>query len=185
MCPLKREGNKLRRRQGKCEHCCVTKRRRDVSLKERKLEGCFFFLFFSYGLHSRALLKPLKAGYLSYYVIRLAGTPNESCGNLSALWIAPFPATIYQVAPHLKQSTPSLNTHIHRLVTAGVVGLGEMDPACNGIPMLNTPPSVFYHLGVSTLLPARSPRGKQWVMSGFFFVFFLSLLLSITIALPG
>lgn len=55
---------------------------------------------------SRLLLKPLEAGYLSYYVIRLAQTSNESCGYLSALWIAPSPSAIYQVAAHLAQTHP-------------------------------------------------------------------------------
>lgn len=112
------------------------------------LEG----VFSCYGLSSRALLKPLEAGYLSYYVIRLAGTSNESCGNLSALWIAPSTSTIYQLAPRLTQSTPTLNTHAHThpviaKLLLGLDGPGEMDEACNGIPMLNTPPSVFCHLG--------------------------------------
>lgn len=96
-----------------------------------------------------SLLKPLQAGYLSYYVITLAGTPNESCGNLSALWIAPSPSTIYQLAPHLTQSTrthpPHTHTHTptHSLIRAGVDRLGDMDQPCNGIPMLNTRPVFF------------------------------------------
>lgn len=95
-----------------------------------------------YGLHSRALLNPLEAGYLSYYVITLAETPNESCGNLSALWMATSPTTIYQIAPPQPQ-----HTHIHHLMTASVDRLRDMDRACNGIPMLNARLVFFCHLG--------------------------------------
>lgn len=119
------------------------------------------FFLSCYGLHSRALLKPLEAGYLSYYVIRLAGTPNESFGNLSALWIAPSPTTIHQLAPHLTQSAPRLNTHIYNQVAADVDGLGEMDRACNGIPMLNTPLSVFCHLGWTHYSQPNRPKGND------------------------
>lgn len=125
------------------------------------------------GSAAEPLLKPLEAGHLSYYVIRLAGTPNESCGNLSALWIAPSTTTIYQLARHLIPPTPTRNTHIHNPVIAklhpSLDGLEEMDWACNGIPMLNTPPSVFCHLGVSTLFSVRSPRGNHiGLFQGFF-----------------
>lgn len=126
------------------------------------------------GSAAEPLLKPLEAGHLSYYVIRLAGTPNESCGNLSALWIAPSTTTIYQLARHLIPPTPTRNTHIHNPVIAklhpSLDGLEEIDWACNGIPMLNTPPSVFCHLGVSTLFSVRSPRGNHiGLFQGFFF----------------
>lgn len=92
--------------------CCITERE-----SERELEG-----FFRYGRSSRALLKPLEAGYLSYYVIRLAGTSNESCGNLSPLWIAPSTTTIYQLAPH---HTPTLNTHTHSELNCTPVWMGR------------------------------------------------------------
>lgn len=123
--------------------CCVTER---VSWK---------VFFIRYGLTSRALLKPLEVGYLSYYVIRLTGTSNESCGNLSALWMAPSTTTIYQLALHLTPPAPSLNIDTHTNTHNQVIvelrpsldGLEEMDWASNGIPMLNTPPSVFCHLG--------------------------------------
>lgn len=132
--------------------------------QESELEG----FFFRYGLTSRALLKPLEVGYLSYYVIRLAGTSNESCGNLSALWMAPSTTTIYQLALHLPpppstHTRTHAHTHIHSRVIAkhypSLDGLEEMDWASNGIPMLNTPPSVFCHLGWAHYSQPDCPEG--------------------------
>lgn len=87
---------------------------------------------------------------MSYYVIRLAGTPNESCGNLSALWIAPLPASIYHPPPS------SLDANTHGRVAAGVDGTREMDGAGNEIWMLNTPAWRFFviwseHTGFSQI----------------------------------
>lgn len=45
---------------------------------------------------------------------------------------------------------PPPSTHIHNPVGEphpDVDGLGQTDRACNGIPMLNTTPGVFCHLG--------------------------------------
>lgn len=156
---------------------------RTCTIESRKEKAGGFFS--CYGLHSRALLNPLEAGYLSYYVITLAGTPNESCGNLSALWMAPSPTTIYQLAPHLTQSTPSLNTHTHirNLITASVDRLQDMDRACNGIPMLNTRLVFFVIWGDHTL--SQIAQRETTVDYVNLFLFLPRLALSITTAFLG
>lgn len=67
---------------------------------------------------------------------------------------------------YLSTGTPShphpQHTHTFRAkLHPGLDGPGEMDGGCNGIPMLNTPPSVFCHLGWAHYSQPDRPEGNH------------------------